>query len=65
MVILFICSITVAVKKEGWGGGGTRTLSFTCSGQNDFPALTASSKTLKVTICEGLAKDTRTLISYS
>ncbi|CAB4044730.1 unconventional myosin-Ie-like isoform X2 [Paramuricea clavata] len=55
-------NITVVVKKEGWGGGGTRTLSFTCSGSSDFPIIAPSSKTLKVTIGEGLSKETRTFI---
>ncbi|XP_068688023.1 unconventional myosin-Ie-like isoform X1 [Montipora foliosa] len=51
-------SITVAVKKEGWGGGGTRILNFT-SGDSDFPLLKPSGKTLNVSIGRGLPKDTR------
>lgn len=58
-------SITVAVKKEGWGGGGSRTLSFTCSGPNDFPTLAPSGKTLKITVGEGLPKDSRTFYRYT
>ena len=49
----------MAVKKEGWGGGGSRTLSFSSSGQSDFPVLAPSGKTLKITIGEGLPKDSR------
>lgn len=63
LLIAFLqSSITVVVKKEGWGGGGARTLSFTCSGQSDFPLLTPSSKTLKVVIGEGLSKESRTFV---
>ena len=50
-------SITVAVKKEGWGGGGTRTLTFS-AGDSDFPALKPAGKTLNVSIARGLPKDT-------
>jgi len=50
-------SITVAVKKEGWGGGGTRTLTF-APGDSDFPALKPAGKTLNVSIARGLPKDT-------
>lgn len=58
-------SITVAVKKEGWGGGGTRTLSFTASGASDFPLLKPSGKTLNVSIGRGLPKDTRPGVKIS
>ena len=54
----------MAVKKEGWGGGGTRTLSFACSGSSEFSVLAPSSKTLKITICQGLSKETRTFLMY-
>lgn len=47
----------MAVKKEGWGGGGTRTLTFS-PGDSDFPALKPSGKTLNVSIARGLPKDT-------
>lgn len=51
------CSITVTVKKEGWGGGGTRTLSFS-PGDADFPMLKPAGKTLNISIGQGLPKDT-------
>lgn len=51
-------SITVTVKKEGWGGGGTRSLNFTTGG-SDIPVLKPSGKTLNVSIGPGLPKDTR------
>lgn len=50
-------SITVTVKKEGWGGGGTRTLSFS-PGDADFPVFKPAGKTLNVSIGRGLPKDT-------
>ena len=52
----------MAVKKEGWGGGGTRTLSFTASGDSDFPLLKPSGKTLNVSIARGLPKDTSKIL---
>ena len=47
----------MAVKKEGWGGGGTRTLTFS-AGDSDFPLLKPAGKTLNVSIARGLPKDT-------
>ena len=47
----------MTVKKEGWGGGGTRTLTFS-AGDSDFPVLKPSGKTLNVSIARGLPKDT-------
>ena len=57
-------SLAVAVKKEGFGGGGTRTIKF-IRGQNSkvtFPILKTSGKTLIVTIGEGLPSDTCALL---
>lgn len=45
------------MKKEGWGGGGTRTISFS-SGNSDFAVLKPSGKSLNVSISPGLPKDT-------
>lgn len=47
----------MAVKKEGWGGGGTRTLTFS-AGDFDFPIIKPGGKTLNVSIARGLPKDT-------
>ena len=61
---MFLFSLAVAVKKEGFGGGGTRTIKF-IRGQNSkvtFPILKTSGKTLIVTIGEGLPSDTRVLV---
>lgn len=44
------------VKKEGWGGGGTRTVTFT-RGQGDVAALKAGGKTLTVSIADGLPRN--------
>ena len=44
------------MKKEGWGGGGTRTVKF-YTGGNDQAQLKPSGKTLNVYIGAGLPKD--------
>ncbi|KAJ7419277.1 myosin IF [Willisornis vidua] len=44
------------VKKEGWGGGGTRNVTFT-RGQGDVAALKAGGKTLMVSIGDGLPRN--------
>ncbi|XP_031555305.1 unconventional myosin-Ie-like isoform X2 [Actinia tenebrosa] len=62
-------SITFSVKKEGWGGGGSRAITFS-KGDSEFPLMKASGKTLNVSIATGLPKETRpgklpTKISHS
>ncbi|NXS51681.1 MYO1F protein, partial [Brachypteracias leptosomus] len=55
------------VKKEGWGGGGTRSVTF-IRGQGDVAALKAGGKTLTVSIGDGLprnAKPTRKGVTQS
>lgn len=49
-------SLEFSVKKEGWGGGGTRQLRF-MRGQGDQAVLKPSGKTLSVSIGPGLPKD--------
>ena len=44
------------MKKEGWGGGGSRLIKFT-RGQGDIAQLKPSGKTLTVLIGGGLPKD--------
>ncbi|NXM13758.1 MYO1F protein, partial [Ploceus nigricollis] len=44
------------VKKEGWGGGGTRNVTF-IRGQGDVAALKAGGKTLTVSIGDGLPRN--------
>ncbi|XP_009665469.2 unconventional myosin-If isoform X1 [Struthio camelus] len=46
------------VKKEGWGGGGTRSVTF-ARGQGDVAALKAGGKTLTVSIGDGLPKNSK------
>ncbi|XP_052558655.1 unconventional myosin-If isoform X1 [Tympanuchus pallidicinctus] len=46
------------VKKEGWGGGGTRTVTFT-RGQSDVAVLKAGGKTLTVSIADGLPRNSK------
>lgn len=43
------------VKKEGWGGGGTRSVTFS-RGSGDVAMLKASSRTLSVSVGDGLPK---------
>ncbi|XP_070543258.1 unconventional myosin-Ie-like isoform X2 [Ptychodera flava] len=47
-----------AVKKEGWGGGGTRQVKF-LTGNSDLATMKTSGKTLNVAIGPGLARDSR------
>ncbi|KAL2090187.1 hypothetical protein ACEWY4_014875 [Coilia grayii] len=46
------------VKKEGWGGGGTRTLVFQ-RGQGDLAQVKPGGKTLTITIGDGLPKTSK------
>lgn len=43
------------MKKEGWGGGGTRSVTFS-RGSGDVALLKASSRALTVSVGEGLPK---------
>lgn len=52
--------IEFPVKKEGWGGGGTRAIKFHRLPQpSDIATLKPSGKTLNVSIGPGLPKDSR------
>jgi myosin-1 len=42
------------VKKEGWGGGGTRQVKFISAGISDMALLKPSGKVLNVLIGQGL-----------
>ncbi|XP_058714614.1 unconventional myosin-If isoform X5 [Poecile atricapillus] len=46
------------VKKEGWGGGGTRSVTF-IRGQGDVATLKAGGKTLTVSIGDGLPRNAK------
>lgn len=52
--------IEFPVKKEGWGGGGSRVIKFHRLPQpSDIATLKPSGKTLNVSIGPGLPKDSR------
>ncbi len=59
---LLVCSLSLQflVKKEGFGGGGTRNLHFH-QGQTEYAMLKASGKTLNISIAPGLPSSTRKL----
>ena len=50
------------MKKEGWGGGGTRNLCFS-PGNGDVLVLKPAGKTLNISIGPGLPKDTSKAIA--
>ncbi|XP_020366612.1 unconventional myosin-If [Rhincodon typus] len=54
----FADSIQFKIKKEGWGGGGTRNLIFT-RGQGDMVVLKPAGKTLNISIGDGLPKNSK------
>ena len=56
--ILCLSSLTFTVKKEGFGGGGTRQLQFSNSGQGDAAFIKPSGKTLNVAVGPGLPPST-------
>ena len=58
LFIYLFCSLQFSVKKEGFGGGGTRNLTFH-QGNSDFAMLKSSGKTLNVSIGPGLPSNTR------
>jgi myosin-1 len=51
--------LTFTVKKEGFGGGGTRQLQFNNTGQGDASLVRPSGKTLNVTVGPGLPPSTK------
>lgn len=51
---LFTFSLEFKVKKEGWGGGGTRHVKFTQTDYGDKEILKVSGKILNVNIGPGL-----------
>lgn len=58
LTMRFQDSLDFAVKKEGWGGGGSRQVRFV-RGSGDIAQLKPSSKMLTVTIGPGLPKTSR------
>lgn len=55
-----VCRLEFRVKKEGWGGGGSRVVVFQ-RGQGDLAQLKPGGKTLSVTIGDGLPKNSSKL----
>ena len=51
------------MKKEGWGGGGTRVV-MVQRGQGDLAQLKPAGKTLTVTVGDGLPKSSSELKQY-
>lgn len=49
-----VISLEFKVKKEGWGGGGTRQLKFTQLDYGDREILKSNGKTLNVSVGPGL-----------
>nr|XP_060641134.1 unconventional myosin-If isoform X2 [Anolis sagrei ordinatus] len=58
LLLNFNDTLQFRVKKEGWGGGGTRTVTF-MSGQGSAAVLKAGGKTLTVSIGSGLPKNSK------
>ncbi|XP_053319961.1 unconventional myosin-If [Spea bombifrons] len=54
----FSDTLQLRVKKEGWGGGGTRNLQF-IRGQGDIIQLKPGGKTLAISIGDGLPKNSK------
>ncbi|KAM4708330.1 unconventional myosin-If [Discoglossus pictus] len=54
----FTDTLQVRVKKEGWGGGGTRSLQF-MRGQGEVALLKPGGKTLMISIGDGLPKNSK------
>lgn len=50
--------VEFTIKKDGWRGGGTRTIQFN-NGLSDLRVMKSSGKILSVEIGEGLPKDSR------
>ncbi|XP_063003181.1 unconventional myosin-If [Elgaria multicarinata webbii] len=58
LLLIFNDTLQFRVKKEGWGGGSTRAVTFT-SGQGTVAILKAGGKTLTVSIGSGLPKNSK------
>ncbi|XP_053559039.1 unconventional myosin-If [Bombina bombina] len=58
LALNFADTIHVRVKKEGWGGGGTRGLQF-MRGQGEVAMMKPGGKTLMISIGDGLPKNTK------
>ncbi|XP_020512052.1 unconventional myosin-If [Labrus bergylta] len=58
LTISFTDRLEFRVKKEGWGGGGSRVV-VVQRGQGDLPQLKPAGKTLTITVGDGLPKSSK------
>ncbi|XP_074490931.1 unconventional myosin-If [Sebastes fasciatus] len=58
LTISFTDRLEFRVKKEGWGGGGSRVVAFQ-RGQGDVSQLKPAGKTLTITVGDGLPKSSK------
>nr|DBA28594.1 TPA: hypothetical protein GDO54_008923 [Pyxicephalus adspersus] len=58
LTLNFADTLQLRVKKEGWGGGGTRSISF-IRGQGDIAQLKPGGKTLTISVGDGLPKNSK------
>ncbi|XP_069832748.1 unconventional myosin-If isoform X2 [Dendropsophus ebraccatus] len=58
LTLNFADTLQLRVKKEGWGGGGTRTITF-LRGQGDVAQLKLGGKILTISIGDGLSKNSK------
>ena len=57
-MLLFACRVSFQVKKEGFGGGGKKTINFQKAGTAEFSSLKTAGGKLIVSIGEGLPNST-------
>lgn len=62
ITVKFSNSLDFKVKKEGWGGGGTRQVKFISAGISDMALLKPSGKVLTVTIGPGLPRNSKPIL---
>nr|CAD7408549.1 unnamed protein product [Timema poppensis] len=60
--VKFSNSLEFRVKKEGWGGGGTRQVKFSLGPAGDLAVLKSSGKVLMVIVGQGLPNNSKPII---
>nr|CAD7461900.1 unnamed protein product [Timema tahoe] len=60
--VKFSNSLEFRVKKEGWGGGGTRQVKFSLGPAGDLAVLKSSGKALMVIVGQGLPNNSKPII---
>ncbi|XP_054981018.1 unconventional myosin-If [Sorex araneus] len=58
LALTFSDTLQFRVKKEGWGGGSSRSVTF-CRGSGEVAVLKASGRSLTVTVGDGLPKNSK------